>query len=333
MGARDTRLAKRKGGERAAGVFLIIFGALFHSCAFTTVEICQKPLYGANVAVLLYGQARTLNRTHCSITEHILAPLLNASHELHVFVYGELDSDSWQYEAYLDQVSRLGIQYHLELQDAHLNATNCAVTLDEKYESRMQRLVKDGSTYAEELLTQLKYREYVNSLRKKVEKTKGITFDVVILARPDVVYTSPLPPLCRFENDAVHVPPWQPYGGINDRFLISRDGPALDHYLGLHTGLCYQGFVTKLPRRWKGMNAERIYAWWLHKGGFRIETWLLKKFVFYRLRRGETLSQSPDAEFGQHKGATVFNRKYNPSAVPWSGVMESLSRCPPLESH
>jgi hypothetical protein len=204
------------------------------------------------------------------------------------------------------------------------------MALDEKYETRMRRLVKQGDTYAAELLMRLKYRESVNSLRKKFEKTEWIAFDAIILARSDVVYTSSLPPLCVLDDNIVQVPPWQPYGGINDRFLVARSGPALDHYLGLHTGLCDNGFVTRLPWRWKGMNAERIYAWWMRRGGFQVETWLLKKFVFYRLRRSAALAESPDSDFGQHKGATLFNSKYNPSSVPWSSVLKNLSLCPPL---
>ena len=78
----------------------------------------------------------------------------------------------------------------------HLGATQCARALDEKYEKRMQRLVKEGNLYAAEYLTHLKYRESVNSLRKKCEKSEGVAFDVVILARPDVVYTSSLQSLC-----------------------------------------------------------------------------------------------------------------------------------------
>ena len=334
MGARDLRPGKRRGreycGAKIAFIFLLLIGALLQSQALKTRKSCRRPIHDANVAVLLYGQARTLNRTHCSITEHILEPLLNASHNLHVFVLGESDGDSWQYEAYLHQLLKRGIRYHIETQHPRMAATKCAMALDNKYEARMQRLMKEYNTYAAELLTHLKYRESVNSLRKEFEKT-GITFDVVILARPDVVYTSPLPPLCHFDDYTVQVPPWQSYGGINDRFLIARNGPALDHYLGLHSGLCDRGFVTKLPWRRRGLNAERIYAWWLRQGDFRVEKWYLKRFVFYRLRRGAGLSESPDADFGQCKGATVFNGKYNPSSVPWSSVVDSLSRCPPLE--
>ena len=140
-----------------------------------------------------------------------------------------------------------------------------------------------------------------------------------------------MPPL----QNAIDMPVRQCMGStkvpqVNNRFLVARSGPAVDHYWGLHTGLCDKGFVTRLPWRWKGMNAERIYAWWMRRGGFQVETWLLKKFVFYRLRRSAALAESPDSDFGQRKGATIFNSKYNPSSVPWSSVLKNLSLCPPL---
>mmetsp|Transcript_2325 Transcript_2325/g.9977 ORF Transcript_2325/g.9977 Transcript_2325/m.9977 type:complete len:253 (+) Transcript_2325:2221-2979(+) len=100
----------------------------------------------------------SLNRTHWSMTENILTPLLLATHKVYVFVHGKLDGDSWQYHAYLDQVSKRGIRYQFELQDLHLAARQCSMA-------------------ATELLMQLNYRESVNSLRKKFEKIEGITFD------------------------------------------------------------------------------------------------------------------------------------------------------------
>ena len=108
---------------KLALIFLVLIVSVFQSHPFTNVETCPKPLYGAIVAVLFYGQARDLNRTHCSLTKHILAPLLNASHKVHIFVHGESDGDSWQYETYLDQASKRGIRYHIEVQDVHLVAT------------------------------------------------------------------------------------------------------------------------------------------------------------------------------------------------------------------
>ena len=312
-------------------IFLVLVGALVQLYPIRSLNPCHVSLQGANVAVLMYGQARTLNRTHCSITEHIITPLLRASHKVHVFVHGELDGDSWQYHAYLDQLSQSGVRYQIDMRGLSGAAPQCSMALDEKYETRIGRVVKEGASYGAELLVQLKYRESVNSLRKKFEETEGIAFDAIILARPDVVYTSSLPPLCVLDDNIVQAPPWQPYGGINDRFLVARSGPAVDHYLGLYTGLCDKGFVTRLPRRWwKGMNAERIYAWWMRQGGFQVETSLMKKFVFYRLRRSATLAESPDSDFGQHKGATIFNSKYNPSSVPWSSVLKNLTLCPQL---
>ena len=155
---------KRKFGYRARTkaktvcIFLVLVGALLQLYPIRSPNSCQISLQGASVAVLMYGQARTLNRTHCSITEHILTPLLLASHKVHVFVHGELDGDSWQYHAYLDQVSKRGIRYQIEMQGLRWAAPQCSMALDEKYETRMRRLVKEGDTYAAELLMQLKYR-------------------------------------------------------------------------------------------------------------------------------------------------------------------------------
>ena len=152
--------SKRKFGYRAKAktvcIFLVLVGALLQLYPNRSLNSCQISLQGANVAVLMYGQARTLNRTHCSITEHILTPLLLASHKVHVFVHGELDGDSWQYHAYLDQVSKRGIRYQIEMQGLRWAAPQCSMALDEKYETRMRRLVKEGDTYAAELLMQLK---------------------------------------------------------------------------------------------------------------------------------------------------------------------------------
>jgi len=153
-------------------ILLVLTGGFIHLYPFTTVEICRRRLHGANVAVLFYGQSRTLNRTHCSITEQVIAPLLNASHRVHVFVHGKLDGDSWQHKAYLDQVSKQGVRYHIAMQEVHSVATQCAMVLDDKYESRMRRLVKEGNTHAAELFTQLKYRESVNSFRKSSRRRR-----------------------------------------------------------------------------------------------------------------------------------------------------------------
>jgi|AntAceMinimDraft_1070359.scaffolds.fasta_scaffold130762_2 hypothetical protein len=57
---------------------------------------CDAPLpRGSNVAILLYGQARTFNVTHCSIVRNVLAPLIAEKHKVRIFVQGEADADSW----------------------------------------------------------------------------------------------------------------------------------------------------------------------------------------------------------------------------------------------
>ena len=104
----------------------------------------------------------------------------------------------------------------------------------------------------------------------------------------------------------IHVPAWSPFCGINDRLMVSRIGDAVKHYLSLYSGLCggknnfEEGVVHKLPNRRKGLNAERIYAWWMkEKGGYSVSIKLLANFVFYRVRRDEIIKDGPDGKLGR----------------------------------
>ena len=298
---------------------------------------CELLPPNSRVAVIVHGQSRTLDRTHCSVTEHLIDPILKERHRLHVFMYGEEDVDSWQYRAYARKLSERGIAHTLVTEGRHAADPTCVKVLDDKYEKRIRHLMEPGVSYAAELLAQHYITETANNARKRMEMTEGKPFDAVILARPDVTYTAPLPPLCKMRHDEVHLPPWQSYRGVNDRFLMARSGPALDHFMELFGGLCDRGFAAELPRRswwWlsgKGLSSERIYALWMKKGGFNVKTNRLRKFVFYRLRRRQSLAESPDGDFGQHKGARPWNDKHNPSSVSWMDVVDSLERCPKLQ--
>ena len=284
----------------------------------------------------MLGEARTLDRNHCSVTEHLIDPILKQKHRLHVLLYGVADLDGWQHGAYAQKLSERGIAHTLITERMHSPDPRCVRDLDDKYERRMRRLSKPGEIYTAEILAHHYVFQAANSVRKRMEMTEGEPFDAVIVARPDVTYTSPLPPLCKSKHDEIHVPPWQAFGGINDRFVVARSGPALDHFMELYGGLCDRGFVADIPRRWwglsgKGQSSERIYALWMRKGGFNVKTNRLREFVFYRLRRGKSLAEGPDADFGQHKGARPWNSKHNPSNVSWTDVVDNLERCPKLQ--
>ena len=54
-------------------------------------EPCEEIPRDTPVAVLMAGPARSLNRTHCSFTKHIIAPLIERGHKVVVFVSTDRD--------------------------------------------------------------------------------------------------------------------------------------------------------------------------------------------------------------------------------------------------
>ena len=317
-------------------------------------------------AFLMYGQARTLNRTHCSVYENIVKPILDRKHtRVHFFIRAEADEDAWQFEAFAEEIDKRRreeeeekrrrnneygkrgeddpspprLRYTLEIETVPEPSKKCVETFSKKYEKRADRIARGTKgSYPRELLTQLMYREASSELMY-AEKSH---FDVVVLLRPDVEYGNEIPAdfytrsSSFFKSDSlqmktVHVPAWSPYGGVNDRLMVSRVGEAAKHYLSLYSGLCggknnfEEGVMHELPNRRKGLNAERIYAWWMkEKGGYLVSTKLLANFVFYRVRRDETIEDGPDGKLGRQFWL------WNPSRSKWSDTLRRHYACTPL---
>jgi hypothetical protein len=307
-----------------------------------------------NFAFLMYGQARTLNRTHCSFYENIVKPILDRKHRVHFFIRAEADEDAWQYEAFAEEINKRRnndgkrgeddaspprLRYTLEIESVPEPSKKCVEIFSKKYEKRADRIARGPKgSYPRELLTQLMYREASSELMY-AEKSH---FDVVVLLRPDVEYGNEIPAdfytrsSSFFKSDSlqmktVHAPAWSPYGGVNDRLMVSRVGEAAKHYLSLYSGLCggknnfEEGVVHELPNRRQGLNAERIYAWWMkEKGGYSVSTKLLANFVFYRTRRDETIEDGPDGKLGRRFWL------WNPSRSKWSDTLRRHYACTPL---
>ena len=317
-------------------------------------------------AFLMYGQARTLNRTHCSVYENIVKPILDRKHtRVHFFIRAEADEDAWQFEAFAEEIDKRRreeeeekrrrnneygkrgeddpspprLRYTLEIETVPEPSEKCVETFSKKYEKRADRIARGTKgSYPRELLTQLMYREASSELMY-AEKTH---FDVVVLLRPDVEYGDEIPAdfytrsSSFFRSDSlqmktVHAPAWSPYGGVNDRLMVSRVGEAAKHYLSLYSGLCggknnfEEGVVHELSNRRKGLNAERIYAWWMkEKGGYSVSTKLLANFVFYRVRRDESIEDGPDGNLGRQFWL------WNPSRSKWSDTLRRHYACTPL---
>jgi len=322
-----------------------------------------------NFAFLMYGQARTLNRTHCSVYENIVKPILDRKHRVHFFIRAEADEDAWQYEAFAEEINKRRreeeeeeeekrrrnndgkkrgeddaspprrLRYTLEIETVPEPSKKCVEIFSRKYEKRADRIARGPKgSYPRELLTQLMYREASSELMY-AEKSQ---FDVVVLLRPDVEYGNEIPAdfytrsSSFFKSDSlqmktVHAPAWSPYGGVNDRLMVSRVGEAAKHYLSLYSGLCggknnfEEGVVHELSNRRKGLNAERIYAWWMkEKGGYSVSTKLLANFVFYRVRRDESIEDGPDGNLGRQFWL------WNPSRSKWSDTLRRHYACTPL---
>jgi len=247
----------------------------------------------------------------------------------------------------IDTSKRRGtVQYTIKIEKAPKPSKACVEILSQKYEKRVDRIVSGPKgSYPSELLAQLMHREAASELMY-AEKSH---FDVVILLRPDVEYANKIPDqfylrsnsffmsITTSQMNTIQVPAFSPYGGFNDRFMISSFGNAAKHYLSIYSGLCggkstfdiishrKNGLVSELPDRRKGLNAERMYAWWMKKGGdYSVSTALLANFVFYRVRRNTSIEEGPDGNLGRRFWL------WNPSLSKWSDTLKTHYACAPL---
>ncbi len=360
--------------------------------AGSTQVKCAQP---KRVALLMYGEARSLNMTHCSIRENVVAPFLDAGHSVHVFVSASDDDDAWQYGAFINKCEEtFGSQSFagkVVVETPTKPPGTCVDAVWATYEKSKALEPLWGKPYVEELLVQYAQKELASTLRRKHEAENDAgAFDIVALVRPDVQYASKLQLQrlpCTPKPHTVHAPRWQQYLGMNDRMLIaSPPGAAFNHYVSLYSGLCLgdekegkKPAAIEIPRTKKGLNSERLYAWWMRRHDlagyadkenhdivarkadelakltglrsrlavewnkqrwrFTVSTNLLRDFVFYRVRRGETplsaLSQSPDAIYGVLAKSWGFGLGtgrlgWNSSPKRWVDVLKDVESCEPL---
>ena len=186
-----------------------------------------------HVAIYFTGQARSLERTICSIKRHVLEPLLLIGAVLHVFVFAELKCALCREHLYdllrtqgVRNVTFAGMQ-----RDQIRNLSQCAMDLDE------QRFRPGGGVYLMEYVSQLYYRAQVDLLRRKYEVETNTVFDTILWVRPDCVYPSTLPlPRTIIEN-TIYVPNFEHCTGVNDRFAMGTP-QAMHRWSLLYESLC-----------------------------------------------------------------------------------------------
>jgi len=181
-----------------------------------------------NVAIYFTGQARTFNRTWCSIMENIFQPLIEAKmyEKIVIFVVAEKDSFSHTYAEVLSIIQTRTKNEITVGEIVTIDRPLVAETIKDRREGEKTdpipnstfelsdipnschaKLAKSGrwfhgggnglnsknGIYTAELLSQLYYRKLANQIRINYEKKNQIEFDWIILARPDTVYIDKLP--------------------------------------------------------------------------------------------------------------------------------------------
>lgn len=197
------------------------------------------------VAVYFTGQARTLNRTICSVERHLFDPLVRQGFSVIVFVVGEADANAHKYAAFLG-ASRLPPNVELggmmiidrppPISDEELAASPGHAPFHELPDPAIDPLLPTpiprgcqrafaakgrwyngggggpGSknwVYSAEVLSQLYYKNVVDRMRRGFEKAHGVTFRWVVNARPDTVLVNDIPDLRRLDPEGVvYVPSW-----------------------------------------------------------------------------------------------------------------------------
>ena len=277
----------------------------------------REPLgQSLNVALLMSGQARSINRTLCTFEANIVVPLLAAGCSLTAFIAAESTDN------YLDWhvlAERLRVKHHVPAYMQHLLPFNppqtCVDDLNKIYHERVKRA--HGADYVAFWLNTIHFRQTALNQALAFERAERVSFDYFIAPRVDVAYASPLPTPLQ-DDDVLHVPFFQSWGGMNDRFAMgSRNVMIIYHNLYAHLCGPRRG-ARNLP---SGSNSERIYAWHLKEENVRIDKITLFRFVFYRTRVHLELEDpaSPDYRFARSW--------FNFSPQDWKGTAEEVRMC------
>ena len=308
----------------------------------STREYDEKILgRGGHVAVYITGQARSLDRTICSLRRNVFAPLVQQGYDLTIFVVGEDDADdAYKYASYLgpDALPK-GVTLGSIVTKSRPEAPRSCVEAVQYANFRWYDLGGSGSSskngvYTEEVLSQLRYRQDVDIARREYETRHRVTFEWIVNPRPDNVFVNPIPILSELNSAKLYVPSWghgyDPRSlsedkrrvGINDRFSFGGR-EVMGKYNELYGFLCggsgaggkklsiraredLDAVITRMPAR---MNFEQLVHWYL-RTGVRVQTEHIPgEFLFFRLRKGPAPRTLP-LEHPGHRPALVSSLRF-----------------------
>jgi hypothetical protein len=215
------------------------------------------------LAIVFFGMARNTRRTIGAIRSRIYRPNQHFA-AVRIASLNELDAVTNERSGELGVVLDRNDKYLLEC-DEYINFEQDLHDTDQymKIVQRQPDVYQDHWRTAQILMYQLL------SLRRAwrhIEETEAGKADYYAFLRPDLLYldrldlTQVIGGLAR--PNSVAIPPWQPYGGLNDRFAVA-DAIGARHYAQRIDRI--GEYVDHLP-----LHAERLLRFAMTVGGCHV---------------------------------------------------------------
>ncbi len=181
------------------------------------------------VAVVFFGITRALRLTLPSIIENVLDPARAIAREVRLF--GHFFTQTAISNARSGEVGELDPEeYRLLALDA-VELEEPVACLDLYPMAQMQAR---GDIWRDDFASFRNLVHQLHSLRRATLMAEAFQPDVVIFARPDLLYhdsmAQPLDMLARAHRQFVLVPDWSEWFGLNDRFALAKGAEGIAAY-------------------------------------------------------------------------------------------------------
>lgn len=181
------------------------------------------------VAVVFFGITRALRLTLPSITENLIAPARAIARDVRTF--GHFFTQTAIRNA------RSGEEGDLDPEEYRLLALDAVETeapgacLEQYPVAEMQ---VRGDIWRDEFASFRNLVHQLHSLKRATLLAEGFQPDIVIFARPDLLYhdsmADHLDMLARAHRQFVLVPDWSEWFGLNDRFALAKGADGIEAY-------------------------------------------------------------------------------------------------------
>jgi hypothetical protein len=147
------------------------------------------------VAIQLFGHLRSFKKTFDSFYQNIILPNQNAGYELDVFMHTWDETDHSTITWHNQAGERRGREVTEEIIDFIKKKYTPRKLLIEKQVDAEEFIIKEkilGAPRAYKGVVNVAYTKYMSTrLRREYEKECGISYDYVILTRPDILFHQP----------------------------------------------------------------------------------------------------------------------------------------------